>query len=155
VRPVLAVSLVQRLAGLVAVVVLGVIALVVTAQLGQREVAEHTDRVRSLTEASALLNHLDTREAELKVDGYRAVIGVDVADIQKDLPDDIDSVTETVAALEKMELPDDLRQGLNQVKPDVAAFNELISDVVRTAAVSQSSALASPDRSRDSGVIGA
>lgn len=51
-----------------------------------------------------LSGHLDTREAELKVDAYRALAEQDIAPIIGDLPDDLASVTDTITDLDQLSL---------------------------------------------------
>src|SRR5688572_26767362 len=75
----------------------------------QSALIDQAELVRNLEAAAATLNHLDTREAELKVDAYRSLAEPDVTDILNDLPDDVASVTETLAALDALTLPDDIR----------------------------------------------
>jgi methyl-accepting chemotaxis protein len=84
------------------------------------------ERVQALLGAKAALNHLDTREAEMKVSAYRALIEPDIAAIAAEVREDAVTVEEAVAAFEAYELPDDVRAQFAEVKPDVAAFTEFI-----------------------------
>jgi methyl-accepting chemotaxis protein len=102
----------------------------------QSGLADQAGRVSALEEASSLFNHLDTRQSELKVDAYRALIEPDVAGIIKnDLTDDLQSVVDALAAIEALALPADLRAQLDTVKPEVASFDGFINSFIRDAAV--------------------
>src|SRR5689334_25353256 len=76
------------------IVLSGVIALAALAAitfLGQRELVDQADNVQRLESGMAALNHLDTRQSELKVDAYRSALGQDVSG---DVTDDVASATE-------------------------------------------------------------
>jgi methyl-accepting chemotaxis protein len=73
------------LAGVVALIAVGVISMV-----GQRHLNDEAEHSRSLAAGLAALNHLDTRQSELKVDAYRAALGQDVS---SDVADDVVSAT--------------------------------------------------------------
>jgi methyl-accepting chemotaxis protein len=85
------------------------------------------------------MHHLDTREAELKVDAYRALAEDDIAPIIGDLPDDLASVTDTIAELDQIDLPDAIRQAVDDIKADALAFNTFIDTFVRDAQKDQAS----------------
>jgi methyl-accepting chemotaxis protein len=106
----------------------------------QRTLTDGTDRLAGLERAKAALNRLDTREAELKVDAYRSVIEADPADVVADLPGDLTSVTETVAELDAMDLPADVRTAFDRVKPDLLAFNDFVDAFVAEAQRNQAAA---------------
>ncbi len=74
------------LAGVVALIAVGLISMV-----GQRHLADQAETTRSLEAGLGALNHLDTRQSELKVDAYRAALGQDVS---ADVADDVVSATE-------------------------------------------------------------
>ncbi|GGK21182.1 hypothetical protein GCM10010124_12120 [Pilimelia terevasa] len=98
------------------------------------------DRLHTLEQARGLLNHLDTREAELKVNAYRAALESDLGDIAADMPDDVASVEETLAALDALPLPAALRAQVDGVRPAVAAFSDFVRGFVATAQRDQAAA---------------
>ena len=74
----------------------------------QNRLSDQAEVVQTLLQAEVLLHHLDTREAELKVNGYRAAVETDLTDIVGDMPDDLATVTDTLAAIDELALPADL-----------------------------------------------
>jgi methyl-accepting chemotaxis protein len=109
--------------------------------LAQNRMTVQADMVHTLDAASSLLHHLDTREAELKVDAYRAVAEPDVGPILDDLPDDLASVTDTLAALDALDLPADIRADLDGIKPDALAFSNFIETFIKDAQADHASVL--------------
>jgi methyl-accepting chemotaxis protein len=107
----------------------------------QSALIDQAELVRNLEAAAATLNHLDTREAELKVDAYRSLAEPDVTDILNDLPDDVASVTETLAALDALTLPDDIRTDIEAIKPDANEFSDFITAFVKDASVNKASVM--------------
>jgi methyl-accepting chemotaxis protein len=99
----------------------------------QQRMSDEAERLRTLEAARAALNHLDTREAELKVDAFRAVIGVDVADVLTEAQEDVGTVTEAVAAFDELDLPQDIRTQFEGVRPDVDGFSDFIVEFVTRA----------------------
>jgi methyl-accepting chemotaxis protein len=108
----------------------------------QRSLEQQAERVRNLDAASSVLNHLDTRESELKVDAYRALIEPDISGILKDLPDDAASVTEALGDLDQLDLPADIRNDLADIKPDAVAFSAFITAFINDADNNRPAALA-------------
>jgi len=106
----------------------------------QRTLTGGADRLQELERAKATLNHLDTREAELKVNAYRSVIEADLADVVADMPDDLATVTDTVAELDATDLPADVRAAFDAVKPDILAFNDFIDGFITEAQRDQAAA---------------
>ena len=83
----------------------------------------------TLDQAKAALNHLDTRESELKVSAYRAVIESDVQAILDELAEDAVTVDEAVAAVDELDLPADVRADFDAVKPDIDDFTVFVAAV--------------------------
>jgi methyl-accepting chemotaxis protein len=120
----------RRLGILVAAGALGIAGLWIIALTGQGKVVHEADLVRNLEVSLGALNHLDTRQSELKVDAYRAALGQDVT---QDVADDIVSATEAADAVEAAGLPDDLAREFAAIRPDVTSFGTFISDFVKQA----------------------
>jgi methyl-accepting chemotaxis protein len=120
----------KRLAMIVLIGVLALIAVTAIGIVGQRDLAHHAEDVRRLTAGLGALNHLDTRQSELKVDAYRSALGQDVTD---DVVDDVASAEEAVDAVRAAQLPADLAADFDAIQPDVAEFGTFISDFVRAA----------------------
>ncbi|WP_238006192.1 methyl-accepting chemotaxis protein [Dactylosporangium sp. AC04546] len=120
----------------------GVVVSVATGATGvynQLKLSDQAEVVRNLSAASGLMHHLDTREAELKVDAYRALAEQDVQPIIDDLPGDLASVTDTLAELDTLRLPTAVRAGVDDIKADALAFNTFIDTFVRDAQRDQAS----------------
>jgi methyl-accepting chemotaxis protein len=100
----------------------------------QATLVEQAERLRTLERAQAILNHLDAREAELKGNAYRAVIEPDLADLTAEMPDDLASVSETVAAFDSLGLPAGIRTGFDDVRPDIEQFSAFVAAFVADAA---------------------
>lgn len=122
-----------RLGVLVATAVVVILALVATMLIGQITLVKGANDMRDIQRAKSLLNHLDTREAELKVDAYRSVIEKGNDDIAKDLPGDLASVTDTLTELRGLTLPTDAATKLEEVERDVFAFNSFVEGYVALA----------------------
>jgi methyl-accepting chemotaxis protein len=105
----------------------------------QNRLTDQAEQVRALESANGRLHHLDTRESELKVDAYRALAEADVAAIIADLPGDLDSVTQTLAELDEITLPAEIRADVAALKPEAVAFNTFIDAFVSDAAKAQQS----------------
>jgi len=121
-------------AGVVVSTATGVAGLIAQSRIGSQAAV-----VRDLQSASGLMHHLDTREAELKVDAYRALAEADVAPIIGDLPDDLASVTETLDDLAKLTLPADVRAAIADINGDALAFNTFIDTFVHDTQQAQAS----------------
>jgi hypothetical protein len=132
-------GIVQKIGLLCAAGVVVSVATGTTGVFAQLKLSDQAETVRGLEAASGTLHHLDTRESELTVDAYRALAETDVAAIIADLPGDLDSVTETLAALDAITLPAEIRVDLDAVKPDAIAFSDFIDTFVRDAQVNQAS----------------
>ncbi|MFB9183425.1 HAMP domain-containing protein [Dactylosporangium sucinum] len=113
-----------------------------TGVYNQLKLSDQAEVVRNLSAASGLMHHLDTREAELKVDAYRALAERDVQPIVDDLPGDLASVTDTLSELDALTLPVDVRAGVDDIKADALAFNDFVDTFVRDAQRDQASVLA-------------
>ncbi|MDT5033648.1 MAG: methyl-accepting chemotaxis protein [Actinoplanes sp.] len=86
-----------------------------------------------LEQANSALNHLDTRESELKVSAHRGLVEPDVAAIEADLVEDGATINEIVAQLDALPLPAALRAEIVAVNPDVAAFTAFVGEFLRDA----------------------
>ncbi|WP_380031123.1 methyl-accepting chemotaxis protein [Dactylosporangium vinaceum] len=105
--------------------------------LSQSRLSDQAETVHVLDSASSLLHHLDTRESELKVDAYRALAEKDIAGILKDLPDDLASVTDTIAELDALDLPAGVRADVEDIKSSALQFNTFIDTFVKDAQTNQ------------------
>ena len=127
---------------------LSVVAAVVPITVGlvglrnQNTLESSADRKITLERTASRLNHLDTRESELKVSAYRALVEPDTAAIEAELKDDIATVDEAVARIDELELPPELARQFAAVKSDVVAFNGFVLDFVRQASSDRARALA-------------
>jgi methyl-accepting chemotaxis protein len=119
---------------LAAIVITGVFILVALAGVGlygQHRLATEAQTISGLQAGLAALNHLDTRQSELKVDAYRAVNGEDTT---KDAADDVQSATEAADAVVDSGLPAPLAAKFAGYRGDFKAFGEFIQTFVKDAA---------------------
>ena len=78
----------------------------------------------------AALNHLNTRQSELKVDAYRSALGQDVT---QDVKDDVQSATEAADAVEAAGMPDDMAATFAADRPAFVDFNAFITHITNRA----------------------
>jgi len=123
----------KRLALMVAAGALAAGGVATVSIVSQNRLVKHANELQTLERAEGSLNHLDARQSELEVSAYRAVIGDDVADVAAELPGDLASVTEALAALDELALPEDIRAGLDDVRPDVTSFSDFVLESVKRA----------------------
>ncbi|GID25106.1 methyl-accepting chemotaxis protein [Paractinoplanes brasiliensis] len=117
----------KRLALIVGAGAVMLAALAAISLSGQNRLAEQSYAVSQLQTCQAALNHLDTRQSELKVDAYRSALGQDVT---QDVVDDVQSATEAADAVQSCGLTDDMAATFTQNRPDFVAFGEFIAAYV-------------------------
>jgi methyl-accepting chemotaxis protein len=135
-----------RLALIVTVSALMLIAVAVITLAGHRSMGQRSDAVQRLQAGLAALNHLDTRQSELKVDAYRAALGQDVV---SDTADDVQSSTAAADAVEAAGLPSDLAGTFAANRPDFVAFSGFITDFVKAAVADPASVRSRLDEIQD------
>ncbi|GGS68341.1 methyl-accepting chemotaxis protein [Planobispora rosea] len=126
-------SVTQRLALIFTAGAVTVGAVVGIGVQSQSHLVEEAERLRTMEHAKAILNHLDTREAELKVNAYRAVSETDLDDVIADMPDDVASVSQALERLDALALPAEIRTRLDAVRPDIEEFSAFVSAFVAEA----------------------
>jgi methyl-accepting chemotaxis protein len=115
------------------IVVSGVVVAACVTGIGmwsQGRLAHQGDTVYAFAMTKAALNHLDTRESELKVDAYRAFGG---ADTIQDVADDVQSALEAFEAAKALALPGDIDDDIRALEPSVTGFNDFSVDFVTRA----------------------
>ncbi len=120
----------KRLGVIVLTGVLGLATLAVITLFGQYQLAQQAETMRTLESGMAALNHLDTRQSELKVDAYRSALGQDVTG---DVVDDVASATEAADAVEAVGLPQELADTFAGIRPSVNDFGAFIAGFVQRA----------------------
>jgi methyl-accepting chemotaxis protein len=120
----------KRLGLIVAAGVVALLALAVITLVGQRNLEQQAETVRRLEASRAALNHLDTRQSELKVDAYRSALGQDLAG---ELVDDVQSSTDAADVVADAGLPPDMAASFAASRPDFVAFSAFITDFVKAA----------------------
>ncbi|GAA3138925.1 hypothetical protein GCM10010466_32540 [Planomonospora alba] len=118
------------------IVAVGMLSLGTVSTIGivsQNRLSDQAELVSALNTATGMLNHLDTREAELKVDAYLAVIGDDVDELATEVPEDVETVNEAVARFDALTLPADLEAKFEEVRRNVEPMNRFILDFVAQA----------------------
>jgi methyl-accepting chemotaxis protein len=133
------VSVSRKVAALAAAGVIAAVAVAGVNSWSQNRAHKLGEQANALDRVKAALNHLHTRESELKVSAYRAVIEADVQAIIDELAEDAVTVDEAVAAVEALDLPAGIRADFEAVKPDIANFTTFVRQFVADAARGQSS----------------
>jgi methyl-accepting chemotaxis protein len=135
-------SLARRLAALVVAGSLcaGLIGMV--AIWSQTRLIDNAEQLRTLEAAKAALNHLDTREAELKVGAYRSVFEPDVAAVAAEATEDAATVTEAVEAFDACGVPPAIQHSFDAIKPDITGFIEFVVAFVNDATRDQRAVMA-------------
>ena len=131
---------------LMLIVLVGVLALaaqaIITIQ-GQTRLVGQSDQVRALEVCLGALNHLDTRQSELKVDAYRSALKHDVT---QDVIDDVVSATEAADAVESCGLTGALAAEFGTIRPNVNGFGTFISGYIDAALAPGSTAAPDTDQ---------
>ncbi|WP_433371078.1 methyl-accepting chemotaxis protein [Actinoplanes sp. CA-142083] len=109
------------------IVVTGAVALAALAIItvaSQKQLSKQSATVAGLEAGLAALNHLDTRQSELKVDAYRSALGQDVT---QDVADDVQSSTEAADAVDAAGLPSAMASKFAGYRSDFTSFSEFIT----------------------------
>jgi methyl-accepting chemotaxis protein len=126
----------KRLGAIVLAAGIALAGLTVISVLGQRAVAGQAEDTRKLEAGLAALNHLDTRQSELKVDAYRAALGQDVTG---DVVDDVQSSTKAADAVVAAGMPSAMIATFVGHRPDFVSFSQFVTDFAASAAASPDS----------------
>ncbi|GIE76910.1 hypothetical protein Aph02nite_28600 [Actinoplanes philippinensis] len=119
----------QRLSSIVVTGVLVAGALTGIGLWSQDQLSDKQESLNDCTLTKAALNHLDTREAELKVDAYRSTHGDDVTG---DVADDVVSANEALEAASAREIGA-VSEAIDALGSKVEAFNVFVTDFVAAA----------------------
>ncbi|WP_433789498.1 methyl-accepting chemotaxis protein [Actinoplanes sp. CA-252034] len=122
-------SVAQRLSSIVVTGVVVAGALTGIGLWSQDQLSEKQASLNAYTVTKAALNHLDTREAELKVDAYRSTHGDDVTG---DAADDVVSANEALEAASAQEIGA-ISEAIDALGSKVEAFNVFVTDFVAAA----------------------
>jgi len=120
----------KRLALMVSTGALALAAVTAIALIGQRSLTRQAETLRGLEEGLAAINHLDTRQSELKVDAYRAGLGQDVTG---DVADDVVSSAEAADAVAASGLPSAMLATFAANRADFTTFSEFITQFAKDA----------------------
>jgi len=121
--------------GLVVALITNGVSLLVSSRVGvyQAELRTHLTAVN-------LVRQLDTRAAELKVDGYKALLSSTPTDLRQDLADDTQTVTDLLAALNALPLEDDDKEQIASIGAEFDGFLASIDTIIEAAVVNQTRA---------------
>ncbi len=123
-------SVARRLSSIVVTGVVVAGAVTAIGMWSQEQLTDQSETLRAYTATKAALNHLDTRESELKVDAYRAANGDDTTG---DAADDVASAREAFEAAAQYELPGTLDEQIDQLGTSVMAFSTFVTTFVADA----------------------
>ena len=120
-------SVAKRLSSIVVTGVLVAGAVTGIGMWSQDQLTEQAETLRAYTATKAALNHLDTRESELKVDAYRAANGDDTTG---DAVDDVASAGEAFAAAAQYDLAGSIDEQIDDLGTSVMAFSAFVTTFV-------------------------
>ena len=124
-KPPITLTVGRRLAGIVAIGALAGAVVGGVALSSLRQVDRDAELIAQYQDARAYLYHLDTRSAELKVDGLKAVAYADNAAIAQDVVDDTATIDEIVGDLDALGLSittEAFHQAWTDYETSIAAF---------------------------------
>jgi methyl-accepting chemotaxis protein len=104
--------------------------------VGENSLADQSDRITGLEAGLGALNHLDTRQSELKADAYRAALGIDTT---TDTSDDVQSSVDAQAAVLTSGLPANLLAEFRSSQADFSDFSDYIESFVKAAVANPAS----------------
>ncbi|MET1005093.1 MAG: methyl-accepting chemotaxis protein, partial [Propionibacteriaceae bacterium] len=139
----------RRLTLIVLVGVLAMLAQGFVTVHGQNRIVAQADEVRAMESCLGALNHLDTRQSELKVDAYRSALKQDVT---QDVADDVVSATEAADAVESCGLTGALATEFGTIRPNVNSFGTFITGYVTSALAATTVPDTAPIAERNSAV---
>jgi methyl-accepting chemotaxis protein len=126
----------KRLTLMVATGVVALAAVMTISLVGQHRLNAQAENVRRLEAGLAALNHLDTRQSELKVDAYRAALGQDTS---SDTSDDVQSSVDAADAVAAVGLPSAMAATFATNRADFTSFSAFITDFVTSAVAAPAS----------------
>jgi len=104
---------------------------------GAGTVSHDAERTRTHDDARSLVQQLDTRSSELKVDGFKAVTLDDPTTAQADVADDTQQVADLVAGLRELDLDPDDKAAVTDLESAFATYTTAIADFVDAAVADQ------------------
>ena len=118
------VGIAKRLSSIVVTGALLMAVLTGIAVVGQSQLDRQAAALSGLQTGLAALHHLDTRQSELKVDGYRSLLGQDVT---QDVEDDVQSSSDAADAVVAAGMPAQITAAFMKVRPDFVSFSDFIT----------------------------
>jgi methyl-accepting chemotaxis protein len=101
------------------------------------EVKDDAERAKVHNDARALVQALDTRSSELKVDAFKAVTFDDPTIAQADVADDTQQVAGFIAEMRKLDLDEHDKEAIDAVEADFATYTADISAFIDAAVADQ------------------
>ncbi|WP_036508262.1 methyl-accepting chemotaxis protein [Nocardioides sp. URHA0020] len=103
------------------------------AWVGAGNVSYDAQRTRTHDDARSLVQQLDTRSSELKVDGFKAVTLDDPTSAQADVADDTQQVADMIADLRKLDLDPDDKEAVTALEAAFQTYTTSIAAFVDAA----------------------
>src|SRR4051812_17583282 len=94
----------RRIAAITAIGLTAAVVVTLVAWTGAGAVSHEAERSRTHTDARSLVQRLDTRSTELKVDAFKAVTLSDASSVRADVADDTGQVADLIAELHALPL---------------------------------------------------
>jgi methyl-accepting chemotaxis protein len=118
----------------------------IVAWVGADAVSRDAERTRTHADARSLIQQLDTRSSELKVDGFKAVTLDDPTSTQADVADDTQQIADLIAALRALPLDPDDQARIADLETAFAAYTTAIGEFVDAAVANQHAQRAKADK---------
>ncbi|WP_243059199.1 methyl-accepting chemotaxis protein [Nocardioides sp. SR21] len=127
----------RRIAAITAIGLASAILIAAVAFSRADDVAYDAERAKVHNAARALVQSLDTRSSELKVDAFKAVTLDDPTTAQADVIDDTEQVAGFIAEMRKLPLDDHDMKAIDAMEADFATYTGEISAFIDAAVADQ------------------
>ncbi|GAA4380689.1 methyl-accepting chemotaxis protein [Nocardioides caricicola] len=127
----------RRIAAITAIGLTSAILISAIAWSSAGEVKSDAERAKTHNQARALVQSLDTRSSELKVDAFKAVTLDDPSSAQADVADDTQQVADFIAEMRKLDLDTDDKKTIDAMEADFATYTSEIAAFVDAAVADQ------------------
>ena len=116
----------RRIAVITCIGLASAVLVALVAWSGAGTVTHNAERTRTHDDARSLVEALDTRSSEIKVDGFKSVTLDDPTSAQADVADDTQKVADLIAQLHKLPLDPDDKAAIDDIE---AAFQEYTTTI--------------------------
>src|SRR6478735_2441325 len=127
----------RRIAAITAIGLASALLIAAVAWSSAGDVEYDAERAKTHNEARSLVQSLDTRSSELKVDAFKAVTLDDPTSAQADVADDTDQVAGFIAQMRKLDLDADDAKAIDAMEADFETYTSEIAAFIDAAVADQ------------------